>query len=294
MAAKIKNSKKSQTTNGNGPDGIRQVFVDFAKELWDNEINDARIEYEQLEKEGEQKEGAKAVKYDDWRDAVKMYEEYVAIKEQISIKLEQSTEEFVGNIDAANAYFGELGEHLDNSIACIKETQQKFLAIITAINELENAFKDHCNTGEAEMLENEVGLSSHLQIIKECANESCDEAGKNFDEAVKAAGMKALLKMDSIVTFGADLTTHVTTFKSDVDAQLAATFEGMSAKRELVDTAIQELCTAKDDFATQSNKLSGLQYLERFVMQPSRRRPSTMDHLLVEAEKNFLSQKDDQ
>lgn len=287
MAPQGTSATNGQSSNGPASNDIQQVFKNFTDALTNDEISAASHQYEILGSSAQQKEEIFKMKRKDWEDAVKMHDEYTAIQEQISIKLGKATEEFVNNITDTNSEFGELGTHLDQSISCIKETQQKFLAVITAVNELENAIKNHCNNRDAEVLEDEIGLSSHLSVLKTCAVEACNEAGASFDEAVKAAGIKALLNLESMVTLANTLQANVQSFNEDVNTQLTATETGAAEKRDLLNTAIEELCKVNDDLATKGDQLNALDEFKSFTSTEPRRRPTTIDHLLLEAEKNF-------
>ena len=282
-----------QNTPSNGIDIslIKNTFAEFAEDLMENEIDESSEKFENFQGELEIKLNTQMMKEKDWEDAKSVNSEYICIKDEIAIKLSQTTSEFEGNLVAANDKFTELGTKLDASIACIKSTQKSFLDVISAIHNVENAIKDHCNTGEVEILENEIGLTSHIQILKDCAVEACNEAGGYFDEAAKAAGIKALLDLSNLLTFGTTLKTEVKEFADDVDEKVLSTTEYVATKRADLDLAIKASCKANDDVNTEGYILLGLEEVKALAKRNNRFRPTTMEHLIVEAEKNFELEK---
>ena len=305
MAEHNQSNNQDHQSEEEHTNAVLQKFQNFIDSLGSNELK----EQQDAVNQGIILKGEKGIQYnlkrEHWKKSLELHEEYLKIRETIAIKLKQAREELIttegasgsssseteskGNINQAIAEFTELTTYFDSSIGCIKSVQHKLLEVLTAVSRLKNAIKDPCNANDLKQLEKGIpDWHSQVEYIWTCADEACNEAKGNFEDAVKAAGIKALLTLDSIQELGVEIAEQVDAFYDNVEECLTTAQNHEQEKRTELDQAIRELCEAEDDCKVAEDLLAGYEYLMDFARPSNSRSESiTMDRLLKKAEKNF-------
>ena len=291
----------NQTTNDTGANNvITETFQTFLNELTAEEVSQNEAQLVEFSGSKSTMSTIKEKREYAHKKAEGLLEEYTDIKENISVKLAQSTSALItigddnlpgnGSIVEANTYLGELATHLDNSRTCIKEIHQCLLEVNRSISNLETALKDHCNKTEAETLEAEINLSYWMDMIKSCAEETCNEAGENFEEIKKSVIINAPLNLGNIIELGRSVSNHVSAFVTDITDNITAGTDMVSETRSALDAAIEELCLAESECENAENKQRAFATLQSLANPNAMRpRPATIDELLEQSEKNFDS-----
>lgn len=281
-------NKGEDQPSKNGKDNpVKAKFEHFTSELEALEIEEANTALEVAQDNLLQSESTIENNNIKWIKSKDNLEEYLLIKHEISLKLVQGVTELQEDVQTSKEKFTEMDGLFAIACTSIKDVSKKILLVNGAIAQLENAITDSCNQKEVETYKD---LKKKIKQLSETCNGIAEKASANVSASVKAAGVKALLNLDSLVEMGNQIKIETESFKSNVDTNITSSITNEATTKESFNQSIIEYSKAKADNDITSLKKEGLDKLRDFSDSDQVREASEIDEIVEDAEKNFEPQ----
>lgn len=166
----------------------------------------------------------------------------------------------------------ELVTKLKEAVKTLKETKGKLSEVVDEACKIDRCVKEEkrCKKGLHEQLKNSKGeFSECLEGIEKWSTRCFNIACKAFDAGVDVVGIQTFIDLESLKVLGADLTTKMTTLKTDVSGNAEVAYgEWVKSKSELI-TIKEELVTGKYGKCASRNKREGIDETIGFLCDPN-------------------------